>query len=401
MKKLFFFLLICSLILPCIYADGFFGTQTRNRTIEFGLNANTYLTNDFLSAVDFFQETFLLDLDDLERGFRMNLGIGVTPFYFSFNNKDNWGFGLSVKADMEGHFHLSGDLLTFSEAVNSKSDMGMAIFAELGIDSFFHIQRFKVKVRPAFYYPIMYMKSDISYTFDNINDGTILSIDYDVRLFSASSLEDTSGFDLTASPGLDISIGAEYPLSEVLGLNRILPVLYFDVGLDLINIPVYPSKIEHYMQIVGRIGRDEPVVFFSGGDDDFFSDLFSTEDAIYGNEINSVVRPFKMIGWASWRPLGGSRLLTIIPSAGFAINPLYLRPFSLEAGTKARLNLGNVLITTLGIGYHDRLWKNSIDLAFNVKVFELNIGADLRAPNLVNSWTGSGLGVNLGLKFGW
>jgi hypothetical protein len=302
---------------------------------------------------------------------------------------------------MEGHFHLSGDLLTFSEALDSKSDIGMALFAELGIDSFFHIQRFKVKVRPAFYYPIMYMKSDISYTFDNANAGTILSIDYDVRLFSAFSLEDNSGFNLTASPGLDISIGTEYPLSEVLELDRILSILYFDVGLDLINIPVFPSRIEHYMQLIGRIGRDEPIVFFSDGDDDIFSDLFSTEEAVYGNERNSVLRPFKMIGWASWRPLGGNELLTIIPSIGFAISPLYLRPFSLEAGTKARLNLSNVFIITLGIGYHDRLWKNSIDLAFNARVFEFNVGADLRAPNFVNSWTGSGFGVNLGFKFGW
>jgi hypothetical protein len=94
-------------------------------------------------------------------------------------------------------------------------------------------------------------------------------------------------------------------------------------------------------------------------------------------------------------------LFTLTPEVGFAINPLYNKPFSMEAGIKARLDISNLFIATFRMGYHDRFWKNSLDLALNLKAFELNIGADLRSQDFIKSWTGSGFGVNAGFKFGF
>ena len=107
-----------------------------------------------------------------------------------------------------------------------------------------------------------------------------------------------------------------------------------------------------------------------------------------------------MLIWADWHPFG-SAPISFIPTLGFAINPLYEKSFSLETGLKTRLDLGNIFITTFGIGYHDRLWINSVDFILNFRAFEFNFGMDMRSPSFVKSWTGGGVGVNVGFKFGW
>jgi hypothetical protein len=86
---------------------------------------------------------------------------------------------------------------------------------------------------------------------------------------------------------------------------------------------------------------------------------------------------------------------------GFAISPIYNKPFSAEAGIKARIDLFNLLIFTAGTGYHDRLWKNGFDLALNCRAVEFNFGAALCSPSFAKSWSGGGFSINTGLKFGW
>jgi len=399
MKKLTAFLLVCLFVLPCVYADNDEGgLRIKDRTIEVGLNAKVGFTNDLLSVNDFFQKTVVLDLDKLKNGIRINLDADVFPLYFNFNHKNNWGFGLSINADVYGILGLSGKLLSFSEAVESKSDISAAVFADAGLPVFFHIKQLKVKLRPAVYLPVVYAVSDVSYTFSPKGDGTELYLTYDINVFSAFSMEKFNG--LTASPGADFQLGFEFPLSRALGLKDKFFMLDFDIGVNVINIPLMPASMSDYMKISGSFGSEEPIVFNKDSSDmeDLFQ--FNSNDAVYSTKEQKVRRPFKMYAWADWRPFG-VRLLTITPEVGFAINPLYNKAFSMEAGVKTRLDIANLFMATLGIGYYDRFWKNSLDLALNLRAFELDIGADLRSQSFLKSWTGSGFGVNLGLKFGW
>jgi len=397
MKKISLFFFICLTFLPCIYADNDGKFRIKDRTVEIGLNAKAGFTNDFLSFNDFSQKTFVLDLDKIKNGIRINFDANASPLYFNYNNKNNWGFGLSIKTDVYGILGLSGKMLSFSEAVDDKSDISAAVFADAGIPVFFHLQKFKIKVRPALYFPVIYAVSDVSYTYSTDNKGTVLNFAYDINVYSAYSLEKYDG--ITASPGVDFQLGVEYPLSNALGLKDKFFLLDFDIGLDIVNIPLLPSSVRDYMKISGNIGSDKPFIF--SGDADGMENLFAfSSDTKYGENKRKVLRPFKMIAWSKWRPLG-IQLLTVIPEVGFAVNPLYNKPFSMEAGLKTRLDISNLFIAAFGMGYYDRLWKNSLDLALNLKAFEIDLGVDLRSQSYVKSWTGGGLGVNLGLKFGW
>jgi len=428
MKKFTLLLIICLFILPSIFADeeefeGFNDEpktfRIGDRAFEIGFNAGVNLSNDFLSIDEIFREVLVINIDNLNKGFKINLGVNASPFYFKVNPRHNkWGFGLFTKIDAVGAFDLNGALLSFSEASKAESDVGAAAFALVGAEGFFHIFKFKINVNPTLFYPLAYVKrNEFSYRFQNQDEGTYLEIGYDINLYTGINFSTfPNQLEITSSPGLDLSVGVEFPLAKELGISKILPFLDFDVGVNFQSIPIVPSTVRDYINVKGKLGlfdedgNSKPIDFSSMGDDsesgfgkDFFTNKMRStrdeEDPLpMGNE--NAIRPFKMIVWAAWRPLG-SELLTLTPMVGFAISPQYsVELGSLEAGLKARLSLANLFILTAGICHEDRIWRNSLDMALNFHAIEFNIGVQLQSPDFLKSW-GSGLGVNIGLKFGW
>jgi len=419
MKKIFLLLIISFVVMPfCLYADDEFDEsennffeddvefphdpngplRIKNRAVEIGfLHTRFGFSNNFLTFGEIFSEKLVLDIDKLEDGLKINMDVGLTPFYFTYSKNNNWGFGLSFGVDAAGGVDISGNLLTFKEAVDDKSDVGGAAFAQIQFSGFFHIKKFKIKVKPSLYYPLFYVEPDFSYTYQNTTDGTIIDLKYKLRAYTPVSTEGSS-HSLSSVLGVDFFLGAEYPLSEVLGLSDKSSILNFDVGVDLINIPMVPAQMKNYMEISGRLGGDTPINLSEDGFDSFSTD---TNDSS-GEEKKYTLRPFKMLFWADWQPFKIKIInISFIPILGFSISPLYSQPASFEGGIKARLDLSNLFIATFGIGYYDRIWKNSLDFALNFRAFEFDLGVDLRSSNFVKSWSGGGFGVNLGFKFGW
>ena len=396
MKKISLLLIVCFLFLTfSVYAsdDSLEGEEIEetvsrgirvpDRTFEAGLNAGFGFANNVLTTEEIFQKTLILDIDKLGGGLKVDLGIGVTPLYFKYDSGRGWGFGLSTGADAIGTLGLSGDMLSLKMTDNSRSDLSGAVFGSVGIDTFFRIKQFKLKFKPAIYYTFFYLKPNISYTYNNTDQETRFFINIGLQIFTAYSPETSK---LTAEPGADFSLGVEYPLLKEL-----------DVGVDFVNVPIVSSTIKSYEKTSTVLGSKEPVSV------EELMSAFGLGDAasVYGESDEKVYRPFKMLFRADWRPFIDKVPLSIIPTIGFSVCQLYVEPAAIEAGLKARLDFANRFIFTLGIGYYDRLWKNSIDLALNFRAVEYNIGADLRAQDFAQSWEGYGFGLRVGFKFGW
>ena len=427
MKKISFFFIFCFIIFPFnVYAEFIYGKygfeeinfgdvhddvhvenahieegltkkpmQIPDRGFEIGILVNANVANNYLSIEQIFQETIELNLDNLANGFNINLGISIAPLYFKYNSKKGWGLGISTVVDAAGILGASGKLLSLDEATNDKSDLSGAIFASVGIDTFFTIKSLKVKLRPAMYYTLAYIKPDLSYT----NNDSAFGVSYDIRIYEAFSFDSfPDNFDLKASPGFDVSFGLEFPLSKALELNKKAPFLDFDIGLDFINIPIVPSSLSNYTQYSGSMGNDNLEGLSIS---DFFASFKTDNESSSGEESVNVDRPFKVNLWANWRPFNGSSLFTIIPLIGLSINQLYVEPLSIEGGVSVCLSLVNMLIVRAGVNYMDRMWINSLSLAFNLRLFEVDLGVDIRSQEFLASWKGSGLGINAALKFGW
>jgi len=382
------------------------------RLFEIGImNSNINFANSFLSINEVLQDVVVIDIDKLSDGFKFNLGLNVSPFYFTFKSPKGWGFGLSTNAEAIGILGLSGKMLTLSQAVKDNSDIGGALFGSTTINAFFNIQKFKVSVNPSLFYTLAYItpspksESALLYTFDTSDDQTKMCIDYNIRLYTGFPMGgDNDDYGLTSKPGLDLSVGVQYQLAKELGISKILPFLDFDISLNLIHVPLFASSITDYTNIAGQFGSyDKPITFFNNADgDDFFSSFeTSGNEPTYEKAEIKVSRPFKMILRADWRPLLGAKLLTISPVFGFSYNSLYSVPTDWEYGLNACLNIANFLLVKAGMNYTDRMYINSIGIALNLRAFEIDVGADIRSQTIAQSWTGGGLGINFGLKFGW
>jgi hypothetical protein len=367
------------------------------RTFEIGLaNVSLGVINDFLSVDDMLKETIIVDLDKIQDSLNIGYNLCVSPIYININVKEKWGLGLSTKIDATGNFVFPGNMMSLKQAVDEKAEVNAAVFAEAGISWFFTLDKLKIKVKPSIFYPVVYLNSDDIY-YNNNNDG--LSISYNAKLFTAWD----EFHNITASPGFDLYAGIEFPFAKALGISKI-PLLDFGIGVDIYGINLTEATIKNYSEYSGLIGSDKIDVFGDEGGQGGLGEGFfemGLDDPVYGMEDKIVSRPFRVQAWLDWRPLFGSRLLTIYPMAGFSINPLYEEPFSKEYGIKARLDISNIFIAELSIKQEDRLWQDSITIILNLRLIELDLGVSVKSPEFIKDLSVGGVGANFGLKIGW
>jgi hypothetical protein len=386
-----------------------------NRAFEMGiLNINAGFANNFLGANEIFRETLILDFENLNRGFNLTFDVDLRPIYFNINAKDRWGFGLDIaNVTAYGNIDISGALLQFRKSDGEQFGAGAAAFADVGIPIFFHVnnirdRNLRISFRPAGFVPVAYTVPDMKYTYKDIEvngqRGSIIEIDYRIKIHTPLSLEPLlvddnndnvlSTLNVSSALGLDFSLGAEYPLFS-----------FLDVGVNFTNIPLSRSTLNNYMEVRDKIMVDSSKIdladFF--GDNDipdeafYFSDDF---DPVFGNEAFRVARPFKTIFYANYRPFD-TQTITLIPSLGFSVNPLFVQSFAPEIGGKVRFDLINMFITTIGVGYEDQMWRNGLDLIFNLRAFEIGVGVSMQSQQFLKSWQAAGLRANLAVKFGF
>jgi hypothetical protein len=412
--------------------------RLKNRAFEIGFGRTSFdFANDFIATKDFFNDNVLIrlledgnifkntgeiNIDRFFDGFPLDFGLDMDPFFFNINVKDKWGFGLNVNLNVSGNIMLPETLLKIKLAKNEKIGIGAAVFLDVGIPVFFHAKEVKIKFRPSVYLPLAYSVPSVKYTYKPVNpdtgmSGILMSADFDVKVYTPVSIEPLMNGDVDPMEmlqslldnwkdvfGYDFKLGAEYPIHEK-----------FDIGVDMVNIPIIPSKLNHYMQMKGNAWVDTSKIDIAGIIDGDLSSLEQGETWDYSidedengefmyhksGSSGNIFRPFKMLLYGNYRPFE-SRKLTLIPVLGFSINPLYLNKGAFEGGLGIRFDFGNMFIVTLGIHYMDRKWKNSIDFTlFNLRVIQLDLGLVFQSQDFVESWRGAGFGVNVGLKFGW
>jgi hypothetical protein len=406
--------------------------RLKNRTVELSIAGfNFNFANDFITAADVFRSPYYIlenirdiiddpillyndpikiNLNDFFDGFKFQFGTEIKPLSINFNRSDRWGFGLDIgHIKAEGNQALAENILTLNSTDQERSGVGGAIFVDVGIPVFFHIKKLKVKIRPSVYVPLVYTEPEISYV---IREGTEFKYTYNMHVYSlvdfgglqdgdtdpmVQGLQDNYWSILRENMGYDFCLGLEYPLNRQL-----------DIGFNAVNIPVpyAAATLNHYMQVQGSMSFELHEIDVSTIKDDegFWEKIYKFEfgdfTTGYDEEGKKIYRPFKLLFYANYRPFG-TRTLTLIPSLGFSINYFYSQPAAVEGGLGIRFDLANIIITTFGVNYNDRRWKNSIDFALNLRAFEIDLGLSFEGINFIQSWQGAGLCVNFGLKLGW
>jgi len=357
-----------------------------------------------------------INLDTLfNEGFKLDFGAFIQPFSVNFNHRDKWGFGFDIAhLDIEGNISLSGKPLTLIQAEEEKFGVGAAVFVDFAIPMFFHVNEFKVKLRPAAFLPVVYARPGITYVHKEINNGVYIALEYDMRFYTPVNLSiNESGQPenvmdnftmndiwpiLRNNLGYDLGFSLEYPLFP-----------WLDLGTDIYNLPLpfLGARLNHYISMKDSIYIDTSHIDLA----DLINGGELPEDAYYipdgpglssGYNPNGDIlrRPFKMLFYANYRPFD-STIIQLIPVMGFSVSKLYPRPGAFEGGANVCFDFKNFLILSLGSNYMDRKWMNSIDTVFNVRLFQLSSGIIFQSPNFVKSWKGAGFAFNFGFKIGW
>jgi len=394
------------------------------RVFEFGLlELDVGVAQNLKTDIfDYFKKKLLLDFTNFNSDFDVGFDLFLRPIYWNVNIKNNWGMGMDIgKVSVYGNVSLAEELLHFKKTPKSGVPFGAgaAAFVDVGFPVFFSIKnvwedrKLKINVRPAGFVTALYAEPKMKFTNVDVKNhevtGSKIEVDFGVKAYAPFSLENPdnilSNLDIneviSEALGFDFSLGADFPLFD-----------WIDVGVKFINIPLSPSRLKHYIEIIGKGTVDTSIISFEDLiDGKFPNDIYYFPEEIvpqYGKESGHYVffRPFKMLLTADFYPLYflnemPNRYLILSPVLGFSINTLFVQPAAIEVGLKVSTDLANMFIPSISFFYEDQMWKNKFDFAFNLRAFQLNLGVAMQSQDFLKSWTGAGLRVNVGLIFGW
>ncbi|MDR2742806.1 MAG: hypothetical protein LBB98_11735 [Treponema sp.] len=382
------------------------------RIFEFGFKTGAGFANSYIGATEIFKKTIEIDLTQEPKPLYFDFGADF-DFFININIKDKMGFGLFSGLDAQGQFGLSEDIQKFllgnehNKTYEGDIGAGGAVFMEVGVHGYFHVEKFKITVRPAYYFPAAYMKPNSHYKLVTSETGEVYAdFEYDFALYTPFDLGDDldslnfnnlDPSNIAGRGGVDLVAAVDY---------QIFPKL--SVGASVSHIPIFPAQLVNKTVIKGgkHLESDDLInELIDGGD---IESLLKDKTVDSSHDAIQIFRPFKFGINAAYTPFGFKVFsLSLIPQIGYAYNAIYVKPHSFEGTLKIRLGLFNIirsnplLAFTLSTGYEDKVWRHGIDFALNLRAMQLDVGAAVQSENFVNSFKGAGVDVSVGLRFGW
>ena len=290
--------------------------------------------------------------------------------------------------EASGYAWASKDLIRFLKEGNRTPNIGgtalagMSAFAAAGLTASFPVKRFMITARPAVFVPLIYaVPRTVRY---NAVIGMDISLDADVEmdLYSAWPIEDGSMTPGGAWPlGADLSLAAVYPL---------LPRL--DLGAEIGRIPLFPATLHHRSRLEAHYRYD-----LSNGLNSDDPEITPEPDGSF-----TAFRPLRVNFFAEYLPIAEIDLFVVRPEIGFSLLTVYgYGEFCFNAGLEGQINILKGFSMKLSSGLRERIWRQSLSFMVNTRVFELHLRLSLQGTDFVSSFSARGVGVSVGMRFGY
>ena len=417
-------------ILLCIFAFSMIFAELNppHRYLEAGVDVNASAGNNWFNLSDFQNEVLVIDFtemaNNLKNGYLVELNTD-TKAYFNINSK-KIHFGFFTGVEEIGAVQLSQDLINFlgkgnaegDHSINAAVGMDMSVYVEAGLSMKTFWGKLGLGITPTMFAPVVYVPrrdSSVSVSFNDdasINVKTNASVAVYSPFGMSNDMADENGITLNSDEifhdaGLDISLSAEYALKPSL-----------DIGFAVNHIPSVPAKLRYKMEYemeqefnfdsiidMATKSEEEPAEDVPS-DEDFLgeeeNDIILPEPAFEALEIPySLYRPVELSVAAAYRPFG--EWFDVNGSLGVVFyKPAYLN-YSFGAGlhlVKMCKLGGHLIYLSLTSAFDDRVWTQQFDFALNLRVLEITFKASSCGTEFAKSFTGSGLGVGVGIKMG-
>ena len=409
MKKL-----LITLLIICISSLVFAELNPPHRYFEMGIDTNVGFSNNYFNYSSFLEsDTIVFDFtkmsQDLRNGLTLDFNADINVFInANFGKKFRIGFFSGI--DSWGIINIHKDLIDFLAKGNIEGDhsisatvgMDSAFFVESGFKFNTFIKNVGIKFESSFFVPIMYLPNTKVMGKVKMNDdgSMLLEATGNVEmytLFSENFMTEEDVFTFNDT-GLDFSLAVEYPLLSNL-----------DIGVEFNHIPAVKAALYNKISTSVSTSMQIDSVLDSLGKDSEEEETDEEEEGIISDEVFEVLtepfkinRPFEMLVAATFRPFGN--WFDIRGDLGVVFyDPIYIN-FNVGAGLhfvkmcKMGGYLFNLNFTT---GYNERIWMQKLDLALNLRLFEINVGVSTRSSDFIKSFTGTGLGAYVGFALGF
>jgi hypothetical protein len=111
-------------------------------------------------------------------------------------------------------------------------------------------------------------------------------------------------------------------------------------------------------------------------------------------------RPFRFNFYANYKP-ADTGLFVVRPSLGFSLLSVYDYAPCFNAGIEGQINVLKIFSASLFAGHVERVWACDFRFMLNLHVTEIIFNVYLRGVDMINAFNGKGLGLSLGLRFGY
>ncbi|MDR2517627.1 MAG: hypothetical protein LBC88_09650 [Spirochaetaceae bacterium] len=372
-----------------------------HRTVEAGFDLGLFAANNVAALGDIFniRRTITLNFNKISvRALSLGAGADAEVFFNLAIGKANGDaigqapgglrFGFFAEAEASGYAWASKDLIRFLKEGNSTPDVngtgraGMSAFAAAGLTASFPVKRLMITARPAVYVPLIYaVPRSVRY---NAVIGMDLSLDADVvmDLYSAWPIQDGSMVPEGSLPlGADLSLAAVYPL---------LPRL--DLGVTLGHIPLFPAALHHRSRFEAHYRYD-------------LQNGLDADDPVTAPEPDGdflAFRPLRVQFFAEYLPVAEIDLFVIRPAIGFSLLTVYgYGEFCFNAELEGQVNILKGFSMKLSTALRERIYRQSLSFMINTRVFELHLRLSLQGTDFASSFSARGVGVSVGMRFGY
>jgi hypothetical protein len=397
-------LLFWLLLVPALFAAA---QDTRpRRTAELGFDLDLGYANGFLALGDIFNARRALTFDFSRTtvdDFAFHAFADAEAFITV--NVKGMSFSLFAGAEASGQAKAENLLLFFREGNSRLRDFsgsgktGGGAFLDAGLRASFRVKNFRISVAPALFMPLFYMPPpEINYRTRTDGDTGKISLDINAGadLYSAVPLEG-GGLSPGQLKNVSLPLGADLSV-ELLWLFR----PWLDLGAGISHIPVVPATLKY------RTGLRAD---YSWQAEDLFQELSGGTFSIPGlpqieqsrsESSFTVLRPLRLDFFALYRPVAETDLFVIRPAIGLSFLTAYgYGQVCFNIALEGQVNILRGFSLKLSTGLDEWVWQHRLALAFNVHAVELRLAASLRGTDFAGSWTGRGLGLSLGMSFGW
>ena len=383
-----------------------------DRYFELGFDTKVGISNNYFHISDFLKEEIIINMDNMNnnignRGLGLNANLGA-DFFLNINTSI---FKASFFTDVESkmNFALEKGLINFlangnelDKSFSIGAGVGVSVFEENSFSLEIPINKIKIKAVPSYFIPVFYVPyTSATVTSVISSDGSISAKGTTTAsVYSALPLNNLSEFspnmlsDVFAHGGFDISIYGEYKLFDNLEVGAFLTHIPF-VPANLSCTNKYTAKLDFTMDGILTQLTENGTVDTSNFNYELSDNIATEEDTI------KLVRPFKIGINANWKVFD-SDILIVSPMIQFKFADFTLKNllgFGFDYSITAKSYLGP-LVPAFTTSYIDSVFAQQLDIALNLRLFEIDFMISTQSANFFRSFAGSGLGVGVGFKFG-